>query len=782
MKKLIYLFLLTVFCTVRVMAQGTFVYTNNDRTPNNVSAFSAAANGALSSVAGSPFATGGNGAGGGSFAPNRITAAIVKNFLFAGNSGSNNVSAFSINPATGVLTSVPGSPFATGGTAGGVGMSLTTTPDDKFLIVANGASMTISVFSIAANGALTAVAGSPFPSGAASSLDSAKVTSDGKFLAVSSALRVPGNIFMFSISAAGALAPAPGSPTTAAGAAGIDCNCASRQLFVALDGVANSRVDVFDIGLTGSLTRIMGSPFNGPGNNSNVAVLSPDDSKLFVSNQGDDTVTVFSVSPGGALAAIAGSPFAVPGAIDPSGMATNQAGTFLYTAAFNNLIDGFSIDAMGALMSVPGSPFNNGFLGDTGLRSLAVFPPKNCCPAPIISGVSATPNVLWPPNHKMVEVTVDYTVTDPCPNTCVLTVSSSEPINGTGDGNTAPDWEVIDAHHVNLRAERSGNNAGRIYTITITCTNNLNKLSSTKTVTVIVPHDQHALFVGHHFLDFLNRQPDQSGWDFWTNQINSCGDDVQCTEVRSIDVSASFFFSIEFQNNGFLVERLYKVAYGNSIGNSTFSGALEVPSVRFNEFLQGTQRIGQGVTVLQAGWEQTLENNKQAYALDFVQTARFIAAFPTTMVPADFVDKLNQNSGNVLSPSERATAIGLFGGAADSSNVTARAQALRQIGEDHDLYIAEFTRAFVMAEYFGYLRRNPNDAPDTDYSGFDFWLQKLNKFHGNYIDAEMVKAFISSIEYQQRFGPSVVVSAREIQRPAETRIITGPVPVLPFSS
>ena len=52
-----------------------------------------------------------------------------------------------------------------------------------------------------------------------------------------------------------------------------------------------------------------------------------------------------------------------------------------------------------------------------------------------------------------------------------------------------------------------------------------------------------------------------------------------------------------------------------------------------------------------------------------------------------------------------------------------------------------------------YLRRNPNDPPDADYSGFDFWLTKLNNFNGNFINAEMVKAFLSSIEYRQRFGP-----------------------------
>src|SRR6516162_9127448 len=156
MKKLSYLFLLTVFCALRVMAQGTFVYTNNDRTPNSISAFSAAANGSLTAIAGSPFATGGNGAGGGAFGSNRITTAVVKNFLYVGNSGSNSVSGFSIDPVTGVLTSLPGSPFATGGVAGASnGMSLTTTPDDKFLIVANGASMTISVFNVAANGTLS---------------------------------------------------------------------------------------------------------------------------------------------------------------------------------------------------------------------------------------------------------------------------------------------------------------------------------------------------------------------------------------------------------------------------------------------------------------------------------------------------------------------------------------------------------------------------------------------------------------------------------------------------
>src|SRR5207245_6109138 len=103
---------------------------------------------------------------------------------------------------------------------------------------------------------------------------------------------------------------------------------------------------------------------------------------------------------------------------------------------------------------------------------------------------------------------------------------------------------------------------------------------------------------------------------------------------------------------------------------------------------------------------------------------------PTSMTPAEFVDKLNANAGNVLSPSERGTAIGLFGNVADTSNLTARAQALLQIAENQNLYNAEFNRAFVLMQFFGYLRRNPNEAPDPVSTGYDFWQTKLNQCKG----------------------------------------------------
>jgi hypothetical protein len=111
---------------------------------------------------------------------------------------------------------------------------------------------------------------------------------------------------------------------------------------------------------------------------------------------------------------------------------------------------------------------------------------------PTITGAAADPSVLWPPNHSMVNVTVSYDVTDNCPlppNSCTLSVTSNEPINGTGDGDTSPDWIVLDDHHVLLRSERAGNGNGRVYTITITCTDSGGN-SSNEQVEVTVPHDQ----------------------------------------------------------------------------------------------------------------------------------------------------------------------------------------------------------------------------------------------------------------------------------------------------
>ena len=287
--------------------------------------------------------------------------------------------------------------------------------------------------------------------------------------------------------------------------------------------------------------------------------------------------------------------------------------------------------------------------------------------------------------------------------------------------------------------------------------------ASTATVTIVDDATEPAMnalddprtFVCQQYHDFLNRQPDQGGWDFWTNQITSCGSNQACIETARVNVSAAFFLSIEFQNTGYLVERLYKTAFGDGTESSTFGGAhnLPVPVVRLRQFLSDTQHIGDGVVVLQPGWGQKLEANKQAYVREFVQRSAFTGPLPTSMTPAQFVDTLNQNAEAGLSANGREALIDLFGGAADSHDMDARAQVLRAIAEDQGLYQREYNRAFVWMQYSGYLRRNPNDPQDVDYTGYDFWLTKLNQFDGNYINAEMVKAFLSSIEYRKRFGP-----------------------------
>ena len=149
-------------------------------------------------------------------------------------------------------------------------------------------------------------------------------------------------------------------------------------------------------------------------------------------------------------------------------------------------------------------------------------------------------------------------------------------------------------------------------------------------------------------------------------------------------------------------------------------------------------------------WQQQLEDNKNAFALEFVRRRRFTDAYPQTMTAEEFVDKLDQNAGRVLSQAERANLVSALGSTPD--DLSKRASVLRQVAENPSLKASESNRAFVLMQFFGYLRRNPDDAPDSDYTGYDFWLSKLEQFGGDFQKAEMVKAFIFSAEYRQRFG------------------------------
>ena len=258
------------------------------------------------------------------------------------------------------------------------------------------------------------------------------------------------------------------------------------------------------------------------------------------------------------------------------------------------------------------------------------------------------------------------------------------------------------------------------------------------------PIDDPQTFVTQQYRDFLNREPDAVGQAFWSSQINLCGPDETCVDTKRANVSAAFYLSIEFQQSGYLVYRFYKSAFGSPAG-------APVP-VSLSDFLPDARRIGQGVIVNQAGWQTVLENNKQALALDFVQRPRFAVFYPASMPPSTFVDSMFANAGVTPSATDRANAINEFGGATTSADVNARARALRTVAENSTLIQNDFNRAFVLMQYFGYLRRNPNDAPDGNFGGFNFWLNKLNQFSGDFAGAEMVKAFIDSSEYRHRFG------------------------------
>ena len=373
-----------------VLAQGSFVYTNNNvNGSNSVTGFSVDSTGALTEVPGSPFLTGGDGSGGGFFASDRIT--IAGNFLFASNAGTFDVSVFSIDAGSGGLTLVPGSPFPTGGYGGnGIGLAATPAASPNFgscLYAGDSLSGTITSFGVGPDGALTQLQRS-FAGGF---INGIKTSPDGRFVAaVLSGYGPHSALAMFTIDATTCgLTPVSGTPflvrpagPPAGTGQGVDINCAGNLMFVS-EAANPTSVNVYNVDANGVPSAIPGSPFEpGVGFNSNVPRLSPNGTLLFVSNQGmgspgpSNTVTVLSVADGGALTLVPGSPFEVGGDMFfPAGMATDQAGAFLFVAGIPNFVRVFSVDPGGALTQV-GAPVATG--QPSGLLSLIAFPPKQC--------------------------------------------------------------------------------------------------------------------------------------------------------------------------------------------------------------------------------------------------------------------------------------------------------------------------------------------------------------------------------------------------------------------
>jgi hypothetical protein len=266
------------------------------------------------------------------------------------------------------------------------------------------------------------------------------------------------------------------------------------------------------------------------------------------------------------------------------------------------------------------------------------------------------------------------------------------------------------------------------------------------------PIDDPRTFVGTHYHDFLNRQSDQSGEDFWTNQIAGCGSNAACIDEKRTNVSAAFFISIEFQNTGYLVIRTHKAAFGSDKSNP-----------RYTVFLRDQREVNEGVVVGQPGADALLEQNIQKFFQEFVQRPEFVTRFPTGTAAVTYVDGLFANSSVTPTATERNAAISAYG----SGDTAGRAAALRSVADSNSVFQKQYNPAFVLMEYYGYLRRNPDDAPDNNFSGYDFWLSKMNQFSnagedvrnesvalGRVKRAEMVKAFLVSGEYRQRFAGS----------------------------
>ena len=258
--------------------------------------------------------------------------------------------------------------------------------------------------------------------------------------------------------------------------------------------------------------------------------------------------------------------------------------------------------------------------------------------------------------------------------------------------------------------------------------------------------DNPALFVRQHYHDFLNREPDAQGLAFWVGEINRCQniadpqERARCVDAVRVNVSAAFFLSIEFQETGYLVYRMYRAALPQSAARP-----LGMP--RFAEFMRDTREVGRGVVVGKGDWQTQLAANKEALFDNFVRRPEFLALYPEGMTAEQYTDALFRTAGLVPTAAERQTVVDEF-----LTPGHARARALRRVAENTEFTRREFRPAFVLMQYFGYLRRNPDEAPDADFSGFDFWLSKLEAFGGDYQRAEMVRAFLDSAEYRQRFG------------------------------
>jgi len=262
------------------------------------------------------------------------------------------------------------------------------------------------------------------------------------------------------------------------------------------------------------------------------------------------------------------------------------------------------------------------------------------------------------------------------------------------------------------------------------------------------PSEDARFFARQHYIDFLSREPDTAGWDFWTAEITGCGPtDLQCIHNKRIDVSNAFFYELEFQQTGSYVYRVYRAAYGNNqpFPNPDSSNPVEAHKlVAFiNFFLDRALVVG----------GPNLAQSQLSFTNAFVQRPEFLAKYPATLDGPAFVDAVLatiRNEIGVDMSAQRTALLTLF-------NQSGRGGVLYRLADDNlqtnpidnrTLIDLEYNRAFVATQYFGYLRR------DADIGGFLFWLGQVNGAALRDVPKQhaMVCSFITSAEYQLRFG------------------------------
>lgn len=245
------------------------------------------------------------------------------------------------------------------------------------------------------------------------------------------------------------------------------------------------------------------------------------------------------------------------------------------------------------------------------------------------------------------------------------------------------------------------------------------------------PIDQSPFFIRQHYLDFLNREPEPAGLDAWLRVLNSCPDlnnDPSCDRIM---VSAAFFGSQEFQLKGVFAFHFYKLAF------------VRLPA--YDEIVRDMQSLnGQTPDAVYA--------NKALFAKSFTERPEFVTQFGT-LSNTDFVIALMnryQLEGIVtLSPTNPDGSAKLTLTRSDliqllENNVVSRAQILRAIADSDEVFQFEYNPSFVAMQYYGYLRRAPEEV------GYNAWLNYLNAHPKDF--RTMVNGFMNSIEYRARFG------------------------------